>query len=127
MTKKNVRALVGVATPHVHVAENNTIRLALIGCGGRGSGAVANAMRSAHGPVKLVAMADVVEVDARQHGRAPRERSGRTAGRTGGALLPARAAGERLAAAHSGVGAVGGGGAGSSDRTPRPLLSVSAT
>ena len=54
-------ALVGVATPHVHVAEDNTIRLALIGCGGRGSGAVANAMRSAHGPVKLVAMADVVE------------------------------------------------------------------
>ncbi len=54
-------ALAGVAIPPVHAAEDNTIRLALIGCGGRGSGAVANAMNSAHGPVKLVAMADVVE------------------------------------------------------------------
>jgi len=54
-------ALAGVAVPHVHAAEDNTIRLALIGCGGRGSGAVANAMNSPHGPVKLVAMADVVE------------------------------------------------------------------
>ena len=33
-----------MAVPHVHAAEDNTIRLALIGCGGRGSGAVANAM-----------------------------------------------------------------------------------
>ncbi len=47
--------------PPVHAAEDNTIRLALIGCGGRGSGAVANAMHSPHGPVKLVAMADVAE------------------------------------------------------------------
>lgn len=54
-------ALAGAAIPHVHAAENNTIRLALIGCGGRGGGAVANAMNSAHGPVKLYAMADVVE------------------------------------------------------------------
>jgi len=53
--------LAGVAIPSVHAAENNTIRLALIGCGNRGSGAVGNAMASAHGPVKLVAMADVVE------------------------------------------------------------------
>jgi len=54
-------ALAGMAVPRVHAAENNTIRLALIGCGGRGSGAVANAMNSEYGPVKLVAMADVVE------------------------------------------------------------------
>jgi predicted dehydrogenase len=54
-------ALAGVAIPRVHAAEDNTIRLALIGCGGRGRGAVANAMNSTHGPVKLVAMADVVE------------------------------------------------------------------
>jgi predicted dehydrogenase len=45
----------------VHAAEDNTIRLALIGCGGRGSGAVANAFDSPHGPVKLVAMADFFE------------------------------------------------------------------
>src|SRR5512142_289464 len=69
-------ALAGVALPRVHAAEDNTIRLALIGCGGRGSGAVANAMAAgglvlgddsgtkrtpsaARGPVKLVAMADL--------------------------------------------------------------------
>ncbi len=45
----------------VHAAEDHTIRLALIGCGGRGSGAAANAFDSPHGPVKLVAMADFFE------------------------------------------------------------------
>ena len=54
-------ALAGVTIPAVHAGENNTIRLALIGCGNRGSGAVANAMNSKHGPVKLIAMADIVE------------------------------------------------------------------
>ena len=54
-------ALAGVAIPPVHAAEDNTIRLALIGCGGRGSGAVSNAMSAPGGPVKLVAMADVFE------------------------------------------------------------------
>jgi len=54
-----VTALAGVAIPHVHAAENNTIRLALIGCGGRGTGATANAMTVPNGNVKLVAMADV--------------------------------------------------------------------
>ncbi len=53
-------ALAGVALPHVHAAEDNTIQLAIIGCGGRGSGAVANALESTGGPVKLVAMADLV-------------------------------------------------------------------
>ena len=51
-------ALAGVAIPRVHAAEDNTIRLALIGCGGRGSGAVRDAMESPNGPVKLVAMGD---------------------------------------------------------------------
>jgi predicted dehydrogenase len=48
--------------PAVHVGENNTIRLALIGCGGRGSGAVGNAIDAAAAvqiPVKLYAMADI--------------------------------------------------------------------
>ncbi len=63
--------------PGLYAAEDNTIRLALIGCGGRGTGAVANAMSSGGlivedksgrqaeggkavgGPVKLVAMADL--------------------------------------------------------------------
>ena len=52
-------ALAGVSLPHVHAAEDNTIRLALIGCGGRGCGAVSDAFDSRHGPVKLVAMADL--------------------------------------------------------------------
>jgi len=54
-------ALAGVAMPHVHAAADNTIRLALIGCGGRGSGAVVDAYDSPHGPVKLVAMADLFQ------------------------------------------------------------------
>ncbi len=70
-------ALAGVAIPHVHAAQDDTIRLALIGCGGRGCGAVANAMSAgglvleddsgthraagsaAGGPIRLVAMADL--------------------------------------------------------------------
>lgn len=43
----------------VHAAEDNTIHLALIGCGGRGTGAVMDALGVKHGPMKLVAMADV--------------------------------------------------------------------
>jgi predicted dehydrogenase len=52
-------ALAGVKIPHVYAAEDNTIRVALIGCGGRGAGAAVNAISTPHGPVKLVAMADV--------------------------------------------------------------------
>ncbi|MEN6558436.1 MAG: twin-arginine translocation signal domain-containing protein, partial [Thermoguttaceae bacterium] len=52
-------ALAGVAIPAVHTAENNTIQLALIGCGARGDGAVVNAMAVPGAPLKLVAMADV--------------------------------------------------------------------
>src|SRR5260370_35114307 len=55
-----VSALAGVALPHVHAAENNTIQVALVGCGGRGTGAAINALSVANGPTKLVAMADVV-------------------------------------------------------------------
>lgn len=54
-----VSALAGVVIPHVHAAENNTIQVALIGCGGRGTGAANNALSVQNGPVKLVAMADV--------------------------------------------------------------------
>lgn len=70
-------ALAGMALPHVHAAGSDTVNLALIGCGGRGAGAVANAMSAgglvlndnsgrqaspgelANGGVKLVAMADI--------------------------------------------------------------------
>ena len=62
-----VSALAGMATPHVHAAEDNTLQVALIGCGGRGTGAAANALSVKQGPTKLVAMADVFQsrLDAR--------------------------------------------------------------
>jgi len=52
-------ALTGITVPHVHAAGNDTIQLALVGCGGRGSGAVVNALESPGGRTKLVAMADL--------------------------------------------------------------------
>src|SRR5215468_11698439 len=54
-------ALAGVALPSVHAAGSDLIQVALIGCGGRGSGAAANALATKSGPIKLVAMADVFE------------------------------------------------------------------
>lgn len=54
-------ALAGVAVPNVHAGEDNLIQLALIGCGGRGTGAAANALSVNNGPIKLVAMADVFD------------------------------------------------------------------
>ncbi len=48
--------------PAVHAQETHTVGLALIGCGGRGSGAAVNAFESPNGPVKLVAMADLFDV-----------------------------------------------------------------
>lgn len=52
-------ALAGVALPQVHAGEANTIQVALVGCGGRGTGAALNALSVRNGPIKLVAMADV--------------------------------------------------------------------
>ena len=52
-------ALAGAAAAHVHAAEENTIRVALIGCGSRGTGAAADALSVKHGPIKLVAMGDL--------------------------------------------------------------------
>jgi predicted dehydrogenase len=54
-------ALAGVALSRAYAGEDNTIRLALVGCGGRGSGAVGNALSSKTGPTKLIAMADLFE------------------------------------------------------------------
>ena len=51
-------SLAGVGIPFVHAGEDNTIKIALVGCGGRGTGAVVNAVNAKGGPVKLVAMAD---------------------------------------------------------------------
>src|ERR1022692_3923066 len=54
-----VSALANVAIPAVHAASSNLIQVALIGCGGRGGGAAANALSVKRGPVKLVAMGDM--------------------------------------------------------------------
>jgi len=53
-------ALAGAITARSYAAENNTIKIALVGCGGRGTGAAAQAL-STQGPTKLVAMADFFE------------------------------------------------------------------
>ena len=55
-----VSALAGVALPPVHAAGSDTIHVALVGCGGRGTGAAMNALGVKNGGIKLVAMADVV-------------------------------------------------------------------
>ncbi len=52
-------ALAGVAVPSVYVAGSDVINIGLVGCGGRGTGAAANALSAKGGPLKLVAMADV--------------------------------------------------------------------
>ena len=54
-------ALAAGAVPRIYAAENNTIKVALVGCGGRGTGAASNALSVKNGPIKLVAMADVFE------------------------------------------------------------------
>src|SRR3954470_7556438 len=55
-------ALAGVAIPHVHAAGSDAVQVALVGCGGRGTGAAANALGTSNlGPMNLVAMADVFE------------------------------------------------------------------
>jgi predicted dehydrogenase len=51
--------LAASAIPYVHAAEDNTISVALVGCGGRGTGAAADALSTQSGPTKLVAVADV--------------------------------------------------------------------
>ena len=53
-------AFAGAIARPGYAAENNTIKIALVGCGGRGTGAAAQAL-STKGPTKLWAMADVFE------------------------------------------------------------------
>lgn len=53
--------LPNLAKAGVHTQGAGEIRVALIGCGGRGSGAAINAVSVKNGPVKLWAMADVFE------------------------------------------------------------------
>jgi predicted dehydrogenase len=54
-------AILESLAPVVHAGEDNTIRLALIGCGGRGGGAVRDALSvPGGGPIQLYAMADIL-------------------------------------------------------------------
>jgi predicted dehydrogenase len=55
-------SLLSVLSPRAFAAEDQTIRLALIGCGNRGSGAVRDALSvTGQGPIELHAMADISE------------------------------------------------------------------
>ncbi len=54
-------ALVGASMPSAYAGENNTIKVALVGCGGRGTGAAGNALSVKNGPIELVALVDVFQ------------------------------------------------------------------
>ena len=53
--------LAGGSITRPPVGGQEEIRIAVVGCGGRGSGAARNALMVKRGPTKLVAMADVFE------------------------------------------------------------------
>src|SRR5690348_15187074 len=50
-------ALASALASRAHASEDHTLKVALIGCGARGTGAAAQALNT-NGPVKLWAMAD---------------------------------------------------------------------
>ncbi len=55
-------ALAAVAVPHVFAAETSDLQVALVGCGGRGTGAASQALNTGtQGPIKVVALADIFE------------------------------------------------------------------
>ena len=56
-------ALAGMVLPVVHGKSSDVTQVALVGCGGRGTGAASNALSvsASNGPTKLVAMADVFQ------------------------------------------------------------------
>jgi predicted dehydrogenase len=72
--------------PQIHAAGSDTIRVALVGCGGRGTGAAVNALSVESGPIKLVAMADVFEARVARSYRALRDH---LSGGSGGGEPPA--------------------------------------
>lgn len=58
--KTSAAAAAWAAASHVHAAGSDSIRVGLVGCGGRGSGAATQAM-SAGADIRLVAMGDLFE------------------------------------------------------------------
>jgi len=62
-------------SPVIFAAEDNTIRLSLLGCGGRGTGAVGDALSVPNGgPIKLYAAADLIEEKIERSLKALRKR-----------------------------------------------------
>jgi len=54
-------AFMASAAPRMYAGQDSTIKVVLVGCGGRGTGAADNALSVKRGPIQLVAMADVFE------------------------------------------------------------------
>ena len=54
-------ATLASVAPHVHAGNDSTVQIALVGAGGRGTGAAANALSVKDNEIKLTAMADVFE------------------------------------------------------------------
>ena len=54
-------AMAAMSVRGVYAYQSNTVQVALIGCGGRGTGAAQNALSTKSGPIKLTAMADAFE------------------------------------------------------------------
>jgi predicted dehydrogenase len=72
-----VAAAAGLAaglSPYVFAGVNETIQLALVGAGSRGTGAIANALSTKSGPTRLVAVADVFEDRLNQSFRITKDR-----------------------------------------------------
>ncbi len=64
-------AFAALSLPKVYAANGNeTIQIALVGCGGRGTGAAANALSVTNAKTKLVAMADVFPHQIDRHHKA---------------------------------------------------------
>ena len=71
-------ALQASVVRHAHAAADNTLKIALIGCGGRGTGAAndcLNAAKILKQPMKLVAVADAFEERARNSLKALQQRA----------------------------------------------------
>ena len=68
-TAAAVTATLSNVASGMYVSQDDTISIALVGCGGRGTGAAGNALSVDNGPIKIVAMADVFQknIDA-SHG-----------------------------------------------------------
>jgi predicted dehydrogenase len=63
-------AALATLAPSVYAGQDSTVQIALVGCGGRGTGAVENALNTKGGPVKVIAMADVfVDRLGQSHGK----------------------------------------------------------